>query len=322
MREVWRARPLRLGLALNGPAEPSTWAESMELIERADALGFDSFWLPENHFREGATSSPLLTLAAVAARTRNLRLATTSILIPIHDPWRVAAEVATLDQLSRGRVIFGVGRGFEALMFRNFGVNPKEKRDRFDEALDSILEAWSGTAEGFPPDLPMPVQSPHPPVVVAAFGPKGLRQASSRGLPYLASPLERLDVLEENYARHREGLPEPVDAARIEVPVMRTFFVADNPTEAKRVREAAAAEFEGIAERVGKNLAAKASGEADERVIVGDLHEVVDRIERYREAMGMDLMVVRIAPGTDHAERLAALERLRNQVLPRLRGCG
>ncbi len=206
-------------------------------------------------------------------------------------------------------------------MFRNFGVNPKEKRDRFDEALDSILEAWSGDADGFPPDLPMPVQKPHPPVVVAAFGPKGLRQASSRGLPYLASPLERLDVLEENYARHREGLPEGVDAARIEVPVMRTFFVSDDPAEAKVVREAAAAEFEGIAERVGKNLAAKASGDADERVVVGGLSEVVDRIEGYREAMGMDLMVVRIAPGTDHDQRLAALERLRNQVLPRLRGC-
>lgn len=312
-------RPLRVGLALNGPAEPDTWAQSLELIERADALGFDSFWLPENHFREGATASPLLTLSAVAARTQKLRLGTTSILIPVHDPWRVAAEVATLDQLSDGRVIFGVGRGFEALMFRTFGVDPKEKRDRFDEALDTILEAWSGRGEGFPPDLPMPVQQPHPPVIVAAFGPKGLRQASSRGLPYLASPLERLDVLDENYARHRAGLPPEVDAAALEVPVMRTFHVAANKSEAKRARDAAASEFQGIAERVGKNLAEKASGAPDERVVVGDVDEVVDRIESYREALGMDLIVVRPSPGTEHRERLAALERLVNEVLPRLR---
>ncbi len=312
-------RPLRVGLALNGPAEPESWAESMELIERADALGYDSFWLPENHFRAGATASPLLTLAAVAARTRKLRLATTSILIPIHDPWRVAAEVATLDQLSGGRVIFGVGRGFEALMFRTFGVNPKEKRDRFDEALDTILDAWTGRGEGFPPDLPLPVQQPNPPVVVAAFGPKGLRQASSRGLPYLASPLERLDVLEENYARHRDGLPDDVDAATLEVPVMRTFHVAGSREEAGRARDAAASEFQGIAERVGRNLAEKASGDADERVVVGGVDEVVDRVEQYREALGMDLMVVRPAPGTVHRERLAALDRLINEVVPRLR---
>lgn len=312
-------RPFRVALALNGPADPETWSQSMELIEQADSLGYDSFWLPENHFREGATASPLLTLAAVAARTQKLRLATTSILIPIHDPWRVAAEVATLDQLSSGRVIFGVGRGFEALMFRNFGVNPKEKRDRFDEALDTILDAWSGGGEGFPPDLPMPVQQPNPPVVVAAFGPKGLRQASSRGLPYLASPLERLDVLAENYTRHREGLPAEVDANTLEVPVMRTFHVAGDRREAERAREAASSEFQGIAERVGKNLAAKASGDADERVVVGDVGEVVDRIEQYRDALGMNLMVVRPAPGTDHRERVAALERLVTEVVPQLR---
>ncbi len=312
-------RPLRVGLALNGPAEPETWAQSIELIERADRLGCDSFWLPENHFRQGATASPLLTLAAVAARTQKIRLATTSILIPIHDPWRVAAEVATLDQLSGGRVIFGVGRGFEALMFRTFGVNPKDKRDRFDEALDTILDAWSGGGDGFPPDLPMPVQQPNPPVVVAAFGPKGLRQASSRGLPYLASPLERLDVLEDNYARHRAGLPTDVDADTLEVPVMRTFHVAATRAEAERAREAAASEFQNIAERVGRNLAEKAAGAADERVVVGDVGEVVDRIERYRDALGMDLIVVRPAPGTDHDERLAALERLVNEVLPQLR---
>lgn len=312
-------RPFRVGLALNGPADPETWSQSMELVEHADTLGYDSFWLPENHFRAGATASPLLTLAAVAARTQKLRLATTSILIPIHDPWRVAAEVATLDQLSGGRVIFGVGRGFEALMFRTFGVDPKDKRDRFDEALDTILDAWSGGGEGFPPDLPMPVQQPNPPVVVAAFGPKGLRQASTRGLPYLASPLERLDILEDNYKRHREGLPAEVDAGTLEVPVMRTFHVARGRGEAERARDAAASEFQGIAERVGKNLAAKASGAADERVVVGDVAEVVDRIEEYRDALGMDLMVVRPAPGTDHRERVASLERLVSEVVPQLR---
>jgi len=311
-------RPLRLALAIGGPADPAAVNAGLELSELADALDFDSLWLPENHFRPGATASPLLTLAMVAARTRKLRLATTSILIPVHDPWRVAAEVATLDQLSGGRVIFGVGRGFERLLFQTFGVNPKEKRDRFEWALDAILAAWAGPAPGFPPDLPLPVQRPHPPIVVAAFGPKGLRQAARRGLPYLASPLERLDILVENYQRYREDLPESTNIGALEVPVMRTGHVAGSRAEAERARGAAASEFSDVAARVGKTLAAKAAGAADDRVVVGEVSEFVDRLETYREALGMDLLVLRPAPGTEHRERLASLERLVTRVLPQL----
>lgn len=317
-RRTAAPRPLRPALAIAGPARPDAVVTGLDLAEHADALDFDSLWLPENHFRPGATASPLLTLAAVAARTRKLRLATTSILIPIHDPWRVAAEVATLDQLSGGRAIFGVGRGFDRLLFQTFGVDPKEKRDRFEWALDAILAAWTGGAPGFPPDLPLPVQRPHPPVVVAAFGPKGLRQAARRGLPYLASPLERLDVLIENYRRHREDLPEGTDAGALEVPVMRTAHVAGSRAEAERARRSAAAEFSDVAERVGKTLAAKASGDVDERVVVGEVDEVVERLETYREAIGMDLLVIRPAPGTDHREQRASLERLATRVLPQL----
>ncbi len=307
-----------MALAVSGPSDPEALRSTLALAEHADALDFDSLWLPENHFRPGATASPLLTLAAIAARTRKLRLATTSILISVHDPWRVAAEVATLDQLSGGRVIFGVGRGFEPLLFQTFGVDPKEKRDRFDAALDAILAAWAGDAPGFPPDLPLPVQRPHPPIVVAAFGPKGLRQAALRALPYLASPLERLDVLIENYRGYREDLPDDTNVGSLEVPVMRTAHVAGSRAEAEHVREAAAVEFSEVAQRVGKTLAAKAAGAADDRVIVGEVSEVVERIETYRETLGMDLLVVRPAPGTDQLQRLASLERLTTQVWPQL----
>jgi len=195
------------------------------LAERADALDLHSLWLPESHFQRGATPAPLVVLGALAARTRRLRLATTSLLLPLHHPLRIAAETATLDVLSGGRLLLGLGRGFRAPVFDGFEVQATTKRDRFDEALDAVLAAWSGeevsllgvhfaAREGAFVRLGLrPVQRPHPPLVVAAFGRKGLLQAASRGLPYLASPLETLATLEENYAIWREHRAEAAGTA-------------------------------------------------------------------------------------------------------------
>jgi alkanesulfonate monooxygenase SsuD/methylene tetrahydromethanopterin reductase-like flavin-dependent oxidoreductase (luciferase family) len=307
-------RPLALGLALGGPSAPGAWAELLALAEWADRAGLDSIWLPEGHLRPGATASPLVALAAVAARTHRIRVATTSLLISIHDPQRVAAEVATLDLLSRGRVVLGLGRGFEPAVFRAFGVDARSKRDRFDEALDAILAAWSGGA----PEALRPLQRPHPPLFVAAFGPKGLAQAARRGLPYLASPLESLAALADNFTLHARALPSHVVRESLPAAVMRTAHVAADAAEARRVRADAEAEFAALAARAGASLASRAQGSAAERVIVGEPAEAAEAIEAYRERLGMDLLVVRPAPRTDAAARRASLARLVDEVLPRL----
>jgi alkanesulfonate monooxygenase SsuD/methylene tetrahydromethanopterin reductase-like flavin-dependent oxidoreductase (luciferase family) len=310
-----RARaPLHLGLALGGPTDTASWRRTLALAEWADANGFASVWLPEGHLRPGATSAPLVALAAIAARTERLRLGTTSLLLSIHDPARVAADVAALDRLSGGRVILGVGRGFDPAMFRAFGVDPKEKRDRFDEALDAILATWRAARAG--DAAACPVQDPHPPIWVAAFGPKGLAQAARRGLPYLASPIESFAAIAKNFEDHAAQLAADVDPRSLAVPVMRTVHVAADGAEARRVCEAAEKEFAAIAARAGRGVAARASGSAAERILVGEAAAVAEAIERYREATGMDHLVVRPASGIDATERQASLARLLEQVAP------
>ena len=212
---------LRLGLALGGAADVAGWRRLLAHAEHAERLGLHSVWVPEMHFRPGAMASPLLALSAIAARTRRIRLGTTSLLLPIHHPLRIAEEVAALDALSGGRVELGLGRGFAPAVLRTFGVDARDKRDRFDAALAAILAAWEAAERAGPGPRPAlrPVQRPHPPLLVAAFGKKGLLQSARHGLPYLASPLESLDALAENFALHRSSLPAHVAAAQLPGPV-------------------------------------------------------------------------------------------------------
>jgi alkanesulfonate monooxygenase SsuD/methylene tetrahydromethanopterin reductase-like flavin-dependent oxidoreductase (luciferase family) len=313
---------VKLGISLAAPAEPAGWARFFAVAARADALGLHSVWLPESHFQRSATPSPLAMLAALAARTRQVRLATTSLLLPLHHPLRVAAETAMVDALSGGRLWLGLGRGFRPAVFAGFEVEAASKRDRFDEALDALLAAWSGAdvslagahfaaREGARLALGLrPVQRPHPPLVVAAFGRKGLLQAARRGLPYLASPLETLATLEENYAlwrAQRWGDAQPAVVA----PVMRTAFVAKDDAEARRVRESLAGEPRAIPADAPPALARAAGGAALERVLVGTASEVREGIARYRERLGMDLLIARgEVAGAPPVARDASLERL------------
>ena len=271
---------------------------------RAEAMGYESFWLPENHFNAGAIPDPLMLLAGVAAATSTIRLATTSYLLTLRHPLQAAEQVAVLDNMSEGRVLLGVGRGFAPDMLRAFNVVPKEKRKVFEASLEVMRRAWSGDAvpvgEGSSVVLdPLPVQKPHPPIWVAAFGPKALTQAGRLGLPYLASPMETLGVLEENHAVHRAAQEERV----AEVPLMRTVYIARNNRQARDVREALA--------KVDRPRTGDAP-EVDDWAIVGEQAAVQDRLVEYQERLGMTHLVatrLRIK-GFDHAELERSLETL------------
>lgn len=324
---------LALGISLGGVSNHAEWQRVLAWTDRAEALGLHSVWVPEMHFAPGVATSPLLVLAACAARTQRLRLGTTSLLLPIRPPLRTAEEVAALDRLSDGRLILGLGRGFRAPLFSAFGIDAREKRDRFDSALDLMLERWAGrpvTLSGTPfadeddPGDPtgttaaLPLQRPHPPLAVAAFGRKGLLQAARRALPYLASPLESLELIEDNLAFHRANLPS--GAERGVVPIMRTVYVAGTDEEANRVRQGLDREARAMRPAKLPEALARAAGERlDRRTVVGTASFVADQLAEYRERLGMNLLVARPqVADASHAEREAALDRLAGEVLPAL----
>lgn len=257
----------------------------------AETMGFDAFWLPENHFSGAAAiPSPLLLLASVASRTNRIRLGTTSYLLPIRHPILAAEEVAVLDQLSNGRVILGIGRGFSDAMFSTFNIPTREKRARFRENLRIMMDAWSGQPidqhEGTDVVLaPLPVQRPHPPLWVAAFGPLAIKQAGTLGLPYIASPVESISSLKENieaHTQHVEAAGHPQVTTR---PVMRTVFATNNATLEKQVRQAL--ENENARQFRDENTP------LDAWAIVGTPAMVREKISEYQETLGLNYLIAR-----------------------------
>lgn len=262
--------------------EQAAWAES---------LGYESFWLPENHFNPNAIPDPLMLLAAVAAGTRRIRLATTSYLLPLRNPLLAAERVAVLDRLSDGRVLLGVGRGYSAETLRAFDIDPGEKRARFEWCLERMIEAWSGAPVSLHEDgaapvevRPRPVQQPHPPVWVAAFGPKALAQAGRLGLPYLASPIDTLDELGANFARYDEAREQAGHPRADTRPVMRAVFASADPAAAAEARERLAST------KPPRGL--KLAPELDDWAVIGEPAYVRDRLEAIRAAVDATHLVV------------------------------
>jgi len=266
--------------------------------KQAETLGYESFWLPENHFNNGAIPDPLMLLAAVAAATSRISLATTSYLLPLRHPLQAAEQVAVLDQLSGGRVILGIGRGYAPTMLKAFSVNPKEKRRLFESCLETMRQAWRGESvvvgEGSDAESvvldPLPVQRPHPPLWVAAFGPKALAQAGRLGFPYLASPVETLLTLTDNYSRHTSAAEEAGNSRVETVPIMRTVFVAKNRRLGDAVRARVveqARQTPSVARRQDAD-----SESADDWCIIGDAGYVSDRIAEYREQLSVTHLIV------------------------------
>ncbi|MEP5569388.1 MAG: LLM class flavin-dependent oxidoreductase [Halioglobus sp.] len=284
-----------------------------EQARRAEQLGLDSYWLPENHFGENAMPSPLTQLAAVSGCTSTIKLGTASYLLPIRHPLQAAEEVAVVDQLCNGRLILGLGRGIQEVVFDAFGINSKEKRKHFSSNLAKMQDAWAGRtieAEGSEADIylsPLPTQPGGPPLWIAAFGPLALKQVAQLGLPYLASPMETLQELKANYARFNELLAEHEKPAVKTVPIMRTVFVSDNSRLCQQVAST-------LSQQAGK-FRRNTNADIGDWTIIGDRHYVEEKIAEYCDVLNMTHLIASgRLPGTqvsdiiDSHEVLASLK--------------
>jgi alkanesulfonate monooxygenase SsuD/methylene tetrahydromethanopterin reductase-like flavin-dependent oxidoreductase (luciferase family) len=149
---------------------PQLYAQVMRQCELAERLGYDAFFCAEHHFHEyGAVPDPAVMLSALAQRTKRIRLGTAIAILTFHDPRRVAETYAMVDTMSGGRLVFGVGSGYLAHEFAGFAVDPKEKRDRFNERLAIVQRLLAGETVGKAVLNVRPHEGRVPPVYVAVL---------------------------------------------------------------------------------------------------------------------------------------------------------
>lgn len=126
------------------------YAERLAQIADAEKLGFNSCWLTEHHFCEdGYTPSPLVLASAIAARTQQMRLGTNLMLLPLHDPVRIAEDTATLSLITGGRFDLGVGIGYRELEFDQFKRKLSHRPSLVEEGIEILRRAWRGEAINF-----------------------------------------------------------------------------------------------------------------------------------------------------------------------------
>ena len=170
---------------------PDLYKDHLEEAVLAEELGFNDVWASEHHFAEDAWNpSPVTFLAAVAARTARVRVGTYVLLLPFHNPVRVAEDIAVLDNISGGRVDLPVGVGSAAEEFRTFGIPFNERLGRTFEALRIIERCFAGEEFSYKgkyydfPNVRMtttPVQKPGPPIWVASMGDQSVAWTARRG---------------------------------------------------------------------------------------------------------------------------------------------
>jgi len=298
------------------------------LAAKAEELGFHSVWAsdhiiipapftprypyginpysPGGAFTPEATQNfyePLVTLSFVAGATQRVRIGTSVLILPYRNQVAAAKMLSTLDALSNGRVILGVGMGWLEEEFRALGVSAFAERGALsDEYLQIFKELWTKDEPSFRGKyyefaalrfFPKPVQKPHPPIWVGGHTPAALRRAATMGDGWHASRLGP-EGMAQGVARLRELAAQAGrDAGALTISLRCNLHIT--------------AEARGAASRE-----ARRGGE-----LVGTPGEIMEGLREYRQA-GVDSIIFNIRPGASLAERVETMERFAQEVMPQL----
>jgi probable F420-dependent oxidoreductase len=315
----------------------SNFEATIQDCERAEALGFDSVWLGEHHNHPLLYPTPLIGLAAIASRTRRLRLGTGVLLLPLYHPLAVAEEGAMVDMISGGRLIVGLGAGYAPEEFSAFGIPIKERGRRLEESAALLHRLWTEehvSHEGRYYRLrdvtlgPRPVQQPRPPIWFAGWVEPAIRRAARLGDAWLGGPSARLDELAECVRIFREAWQEAARARpNPDMALMRYVFVADSLEQAyATVGDAILRIFETTYFRWPHPVVKRPPGTltiqglAKDRFILGSPAQCIEQIERFRQDLGLTHLICRLSfPGVPREASLASVDRFTQAVVPALR---
>ena len=242
---------MKVGIALNmltkeGLSDAAVLGEHMALGDLAEPLGFDSLWALEHHFTGYAMSpAPTQLLSYYAGRTKRLTLGTAVIVLPWHDPVRVAEQIALLDVMSGGRCLFGFGRGAASVEYAGFRIPMEEARARFVEAAKIVVEAlthdtfeWDGEFFKIPRTSirPRPISHPERRFYASSVSPESAEIMAKLGFGLLVIMQNEWPKAAEDIKRYRDLTTSVGHTPRPPI-ILTNISCADSRAEAQERAE-------------------------------------------------------------------------------------
>jgi alkanesulfonate monooxygenase SsuD/methylene tetrahydromethanopterin reductase-like flavin-dependent oxidoreductase (luciferase family) len=336
-----------------GVSESDAFDLSFEQVDAAEHWGLDVMWLAELHAAptRSVLSAPLNVATAIATRTSRMKIGTAVQVLPLCHPLRVAEEAATVDQISHGRLIFGVGRSGFPRTYEAYGVPYAESQERFAETLEIIKRAW--TEDSFSYDgrfysfhnvhlVPKPYQKPFPELRIAVNSPDTFPAVGKLGYPiFVAVRIGTLSELAPNINAYRDAYRAAGHPGEGKVFLRLPLYIADSYQRARDEAEESIMHFyrwlggqleasaslsgaraiEQRAER-GQRLQTMTYEEAlRDKVVVGTSREVTDRLRALKDELGLDGILAEINCGSliGHQQVMRSLKLLCREVMPEFR---
>jgi len=336
-----------------GQTDAEAFAQSFAQVDAAERWGLDVVWLAELHFlpERSVVSAPLVVASAIAARTRRMKIGIAVQVLPLCHPLRLAEEVATLDHISQGRLIFGVGRSGFPRTYEAYGVPYAESRERFAEVLEILRRAWSDERFSFEGSfykfrnitlVPRPLQKPYPPLRIAATSPDTYPAIGAMGLPiFVAVRLGTIEELGPNIAAYREAYRAAGHAGQGQVYLRVPIYVGETEASARADPEhsimpfyrtlgaqiedsATRAGARAIEQRAERGQALQTIGYEDvlrDKVIVGTPDSVTKRLQELIRKLGLNGVLAELNCGglVANEKVMRSLQLMCEQVAPRFR---
>ncbi len=312
---------------VGGPASTAELhTATLDMAEWADRVGFDAIVVSEHHGSEdGFLPSPIVAAAAIAGRTRRAGISISALLAPLHDPVRIAEDLAVLDLLSEGRVTTILGLGYRPEEYEMFGVPWATRGAYFDEWVQALLDAWKGEpfvyqGRPIPAVTPRPLTDPHPPIFMGGRSKAAARRAARFGLDFF--PDSSAPALREAYeaACAAEGR-EPGFMITPEEPVTFAFVHEDPDGYWERIGPHVLHEATTYAgwQREGETSSAATDARSLEELKAGDRFAVFTPDEAVDHLLRGSLLLYPLCGGIPPELAWESLHLVEHEVLPKAR---
>lgn len=326
-----------IGITPQHPRTDSSVMRFKQCVEQtilAREAGFDAIHAG-NHYLSPPFQSlqSLPMLARLSAESGEMHLILGIVLLPLLNPVQIAEEVATLDIMSGGRVIFGVGLGYREVEFEAFNVDPHDKVGRMVESLELIKKLWTEdniTFEGKffhlhnATSTIRPVQKPFPPIWMAANADVSVRRAGRLGYTWFIGPHAPMVTMERQWKLYKEALAKAGHQMPAMRPVSQELYVAPTRDEAiATARPYLEAKYSAYADwgqdKVVPNDSFRVSFEdlARDRFILGSPEEVIEQLEGRIARLESNFLIFRVGwPGMEERKQFRVIELMGERVLP------